>query len=144
MPNHTQMLRRGPGEYPNLFSVPYPSSVHWAGGDAPLHDPTNTSVAVDASAAPPFAAPAPTGRDRASQRRNATAAGRWCSNLVLVPRGASPRPTLMLFVGSTGHGDVLVREQIRRCAFHVFVCPRRGRLVMLEVVVKMRMDWCWA
>ena len=36
------VLAAAPGEYPNLWSVPYPSSVHWppSHGDGATHDPT--------------------------------------------------------------------------------------------------------
>ena len=60
--------RLGENHYPHVFSIPYPSSVHW-------------STSLDPHVAP------------------------WAR------RGA--RPTLMLFLGSTEHGDVAVRHRIK-------------------------------
>ena len=42
MRDYIGIMRRKPHEYPNLFSVPYPSSVHWTTAAASGGDPTAT------------------------------------------------------------------------------------------------------
>ena len=94
-PRYLRLLRRGSErEYPQLFSVPYPSSVHWA---AATPDPTNTSGTATA-----WRGSWPS-RDKSYREVDGAAAAH---------APIAPRPTLMLFLGSAAHGDMPVRSRI--------------------------------
>lgn len=91
-------------QYPNLFSVPYPTSIHWGAGSTPA---TKGASKNETSSFATIEQPP------------------WTTS-------NHTRDTLMLFIGSVKHGDVRVRKRIAELClyYHAKVneklCPPEG------------------